>query len=170
MKMSGPAGATVGDEYTLLMFQTPADALAFLLSGNAIATFVSKRTGTRFTYRIQAPREPRRYQWINNFVSVLTGPDNSRDYEFLGTLQGDERAFVHAASSRIAADAPAVRAFAWAWLWLRRDVMPEELEIHHEGRCGRCGRRLTTPESITRGIGPECAQKGGMGLFASRGA
>lgn len=25
------------------------------------------------------------------------------------------------------------------------------------GRCGRCGRRLTDPESIRRGIGPECA-------------
>ena len=26
----------------------------------------------------------------------------------------------------------------------------------HEGRCGRCGRKLTVPESIEAGYGPEC--------------
>ena len=32
------------------------------------------------------------------------------------------------------------------------------LEVWHEGRCGKCGRKLIVPESIARGIGPE---KGG---------
>jgi hypothetical protein len=32
-------------------------------------------------------------------------------------------------------------------------------KVHHEGRCGRCGRTLTVPESIESGIGPECAKK-----------
>lgn len=27
------------------------------------------------------------------------------------------------------------------------------------GQCGRCGRTLTTPESLSAGIGPECASK-----------
>jgi hypothetical protein len=31
-----------------------------------------------------------------------------------------------------------------------------DLEVWHEGRCGACGRRLTVPESIERGLGPEC--------------
>lgn len=30
------------------------------------------------------------------------------------------------------------------------------LEIMEESRCGRCGRQLTDPVSIERGIGPEC--------------
>ena len=37
--------------------------------------------------------------------------------------------------------------------------IPEHLEIFHEGRCCACGRKLTTPESILSGIGPECAKK-----------
>jgi len=28
--------------------------------------------------------------------------------------------------------------------------------------CSRCGRRLTDPQSIRRGYGPECAQKLGI--------
>lgn len=31
------------------------------------------------------------------------------------------------------------------------------LQIFHEGRCGRCGRVLTVPESVETGFGPECA-------------
>jgi len=31
--------------------------------------------------------------------------------------------------------------------------------LHHEGKCGRCGRKLTVPLSIETGIGPECASK-----------
>lgn len=30
------------------------------------------------------------------------------------------------------------------------------MNFYHMGICGRCGRALTTPESITRGIGPVC--------------
>ena len=35
-------------------------------------------------------------------------------------------------------------------------------KVHHEGKCGRCGRKLTTPESCLRGIGPECWALMGM--------
>lgn len=32
------------------------------------------------------------------------------------------------------------------------------VEIWHEGKCGRCGRQLTVPESIESGFGPECVK------------
>lgn len=32
--------------------------------------------------------------------------------------------------------------------------------LHLEGRCLRCNRLLTTPESVRRGIGPVCAEGG----------
>jgi Family of unknown function (DUF6011) len=31
--------------------------------------------------------------------------------------------------------------------------------VHGCGRCLRCGRRLTDPLSISRGLGPECRTK-----------
>jgi hypothetical protein len=39
---------------------------------------------------------------------------------------------------------------------LRAKIKMPNLEIWHEGRCGRCGRKLTVPESIHNGYGPEC--------------
>ena len=33
----------------------------------------------------------------------------------------------------------------------------ETVQVWHEGRCGKCGRKLTVPESLTSGLGPECA-------------
>jgi hypothetical protein len=41
-------------------------------------------------------------------------------------------------------------------LWAHIDDLPESLEIWHEGSCLRCGRKLTVPESIESGYGPEC--------------
>jgi hypothetical protein len=35
----------------------------------------------------------------------------------------------------------------------------DRYDVQVESRCGLCGRELTDPESIKRGIGPECAQK-----------
>jgi hypothetical protein len=35
-------------------------------------------------------------------------------------------------------------------------------EIRHVGKCGRCGRTLTDPDSINRGIGPDCAEMMGI--------
>jgi hypothetical protein len=38
----------------------------------------------------------------------------------------------------------------------REGILGATLEFWHEGRCGRCGRRLTVPDSIASGYGPEC--------------
>jgi len=124
-------------------------ALRFALAGNARLTFVSGRTGARFTYRIRASKDGEVH-----FVSLLTGSDNDGDYEFLGTIRGT--AYYHGRRSRIGADAPGAKAFGWCWAQLTTGRI-EGYEVWHEGRCGRCGRTLTVPESIALGIGPECA-------------
>ena len=53
------------------------------------------------------------------------------------------------------------RAFEWLWRMLKSaKPLPPTFEFWHEGRCGKCGKKLTTPESIERGLGPECAKNG----------
>lgn len=123
----------------------------FCLAGNARITLVSMKSGHRYTYRVKASKDG-----AVHFVSVLTGSDNEASYSYAGIIKN--RSFKRTAKSRIAADAPSMIAFMWAWERLEAGVMPTQLEVWHEGRCGRCGRALTVPESIERGIGPDCAQ------------
>ena len=34
--------------------------------------------------------------------------------------------------------------------------------VYHVGKCGKCGKKLTTPESILTGLGPTCSNKIGV--------
>ena len=140
-------------------FQTAADAIAFMSAGNATVTLVSVKTGTRFTYKIRVSDDGK-----THFVSLLSGPDNESDYAYLGRItrgvfwQG--RKFPKAGD--VGPDAPSSKAFAWAWKCLSQYSMPVSLEVWHEGRCGRCNRKLTVPSWIESGFGPECAGKVGF--------
>ena len=136
----------------------PATTVAFLLAGNAHVTFQSRRTGTRFTYRVrQAPARHYDQRRPPHFVAVLTGSDNENGYSYLGCIY-DRTRYAHGRKSYVAKDAPSAVAFAWVWRKLMAGEMHPELGVWHEGRCGKCGRRLTTPESIAIGLGPTCAR------------
>jgi len=130
---------------------TPLFRKAYLLGGNAIFTIVSKVSSCRFTYKVRAKdveKDRRLY-----FVNVLTGPENTNDYRFIGTIFPDGT-FKHGSRSTISADAKSVKAFNWLWTHLDDE---ERIEVWHSGRCSRCRRLLTDPQSIERGIGPVCA-------------
>jgi hypothetical protein len=134
-------------------------AAPFLVGGDAVVTFESRKTGVRFTYQIRLA-EPRQGDDREppHFVSVLTGPNNSADYVYLGCIFS-KKVYSHGKNSKIDRSAPSAVAFAWAWRHLSAGKMPEGLAVWHEGRCARCGRRLSTPRSIATGFGPVCEGK-----------
>jgi hypothetical protein len=140
--------------------EKPEDAQRFIFAGNAIVTLRSVKTGTRFTYKIAKKEEEGKNDVF--FVNLLSGPDNTSDYIYLGCFWGRDRAWRHDKKERVAYDAPS--AAAWRFFIKQLDGLSfhEALEVWHEGRCCRCGRLLTVPESVKYGIGPECAGKMGL--------
>jgi hypothetical protein len=139
-----------------MLMSSPADIRQFTKAGKAKLTLTSKKTGTSFTYRVKATDTPDRF-----FVSLLTGPDNESSFSYIGLM--DCGWFRTTAKSKASPDAPSVKAFRFFCREvLQSGTIPEALEVRHEGCCGRCGRALTDPESIDRGIGPECANKLGI--------
>lgn len=129
----------------------------FALAGRAIFT-IENPNGERFTFRIKegkktAGRAP------CYFGGVLAGSDNTSDYRYVG--------IVDAATMRLRATAkglqPTAQAFKtldWALMLIDgKRTLPSGYKVFHAGRCGRCGRLLTVPESIISGIGPECARR-----------
>lgn len=145
--------------------QDARSALNYILAGNAKVTLVSKKTGTRFTYRVREPNPTTHntgaVQAFSKrkilFVSLLTGPDNDTSYSYLGQIYPSDMNYQHGRKSRISVLALSAKAFAWFWDNLQEGKIPDQLEVWHEGTCGKCGRSLTDPQSIARGIGPVCA-------------
>lgn len=159
----------------------------FLFAGNATITLVSKKTGVRFTYKVRVKkvdlarlteeeelrqhaaehgsvlefRPPFTSSDVTYFVNLLRGPDNGADFAYMGVVRRDPaRFFWTEASGKVGRQAPAHKAFVWMLdaMRCRRDVLGTSLEVWHEGRCGRCGRKLTVPDSIAAGLGPECGK------------
>lgn len=131
-------------------------ALEFLFAGKAIFTVKSTKTGKHFTYKVSEPKTPKGNKQVH-FISLLTGSDNESDYQYFATIF-DKKAYMHGRRSRIGADAPGVVAFKYTLEHLLQGDLDTRVQIFHEGRCCKCGRKLTHPESIESGIGPECSK------------
>lgn len=154
------------------MFHTAHDAADYALAGKATITLTSKKTGARYTYQVSAARDDegkRPDQATLFFVGLLTGPNNESDYSYLGVIRRRPLGctFDLTKKSKMGDDALPVKAIRFfVQNAINGNRLPESLEVRHEGSCGRCGRKLTVPESVDRGIGPECAQK--VGHFHSQ--
>jgi len=146
-----------------MQFQDWKTARNYILAGHGTITVCSKKTGQRFTFKCGMPKEKTTFSPI--FVKVLTGTDNESDYSFLGTLFPEtptypESTFRLSPKSRISKDSPSAVAAVWFFTAVAKDKdILESATVYHSGQCGRCGRKLTVPESIESGIGPECAKK-----------
>lgn len=130
-------------------------ALEFMLGGNARFTLRSKKTQTRYTYRVRAPKYD--LSGSKYFVSYLTGSDNENDYAYIGKIEHNK--FRLTKASKLLLDSAPIKAITWTLEQLAKRTMPDQLEMWHEGHCGRCGRTLTVPESIASGFGPECMKR-----------
>jgi hypothetical protein len=130
---------------------TAPEALKFVLGGRAHFTVRSLKTGEHLTFEVKAPKKPK--YGISHFVSVRTG----NDYGRLGMIR-DNR-FQPMRNADLPADSLEFRGFSFVLENLTANRYPKNSEIWHEGRCGMCARPLTHPDSIARGIGPECFQK-----------
>jgi len=133
------------------MFSNAKDVRAFMFAGKAIVTFKSQKTGKHYTYKVEKPDER-----VPHFVKVLIGADNANDYAFIGTIFEEK---VFRAGRNVNKSMQHVQAFAWVWERISMGIVPQSVDIYHEGKCGCCGRILTTPESIESGYGPICKKK-----------
>lgn len=142
---------------------SPGHELAFITAGDALFTVRNSNTGNRFTYNVAIPNDQKPESASIWFVSVLTGCENTSDYSYIGWIRKDNATgkffFKYGVKSRVGENAPSVVAFDFIFNKL---LVPgfgkPNLEIWHEGKCCRCGRTLTVPESIESGVGPECAR------------
>jgi hypothetical protein len=117
-----------------------------------------KQTADHYTYRIEkAEFEDGRSM---HFVQTLTGPENTSDYTYVGVLHPNHGSIRLTRNSKFHPAATPVqiaqRVLQCIFAGQREEIERAGWKVHHMGKCGRCGRALTTPESCESGIGPEC--------------
>ena len=135
----------------------PSNALAFILAGAATFTLRSQKTGARFTFHVMQTSGT---DWR---VMLLTGPEQ---FTHVGGIHSTESRLVECwgfANWK----APYALALHWTLVRLQTPKDVDQLEIFHDGKCSACGRALTTPESVVRGLGPICWEKAQRGMPCS---
>jgi len=122
---------------------------SFFEGGKAIFT-VANPQNDHYTYKIVHPENK------PFFVYLLTGPDNTRSYSYLGLYNPGLKQVFTTSKSKFNSDSLPVKVIQWAIkLVSQNKAIPDGYKIQHENKCCRCGRKLITPESIENGIGPE---------------
>jgi hypothetical protein len=127
---------------------------------NGCYTIQNTVKGTHRTFRVATVRKGSLAG--QRIVSLLTGRDNESDYTGFGFVLPDGIKVWRKHCSGIPGQPGAFETYA-IMLWSM--VTRGESSLWHgkgyrlliEKRCMRCNRKLTNPESILTGIGPECA-------------
>lgn len=124
----------------------------FIRAGRAVFT-VENNKGDHYTFKVKAPKSPQQTM-INPplYVWVKTG---SQQYTYMGMLVDGHCVLTY--KSKFTPNATCFKVFNWAVKHVDSNVkLPSGYDIHHEGKCGKCGRALTDPDSIKSGFGPTC--------------
>ena len=138
----------------------------YLLAGKAIITVKSlgerkPNMPERVTYKIACKRGDKPEEADIWFINVLTGANNNSDYTYLGYIKYMRSSnlieYRRDGKSRIGVDAPSHIIWDHVFKLFAQRRVHDKLEVWHEGRCVRCGLRLTDPDSIARGMGSHCA-------------
>ena len=124
----------------------------YIRGGHGSFTLESMKSGKHLTFRTRRSQDGKAL-----FLHLLTAPET---YSYLGLFRADTDGDLElrlTAKSCATWTADSVRGISWLCHQLKRfDTLPDGIRFHHDGTCCRCGRQLTTPESVKKGIGPIC--------------
>ena len=141
----------------------------FFGAGNSIFTIYSP--SRHYTFKIRQRRvkahernaqgNPLKQEKMPFYVYLLTGQENTSDYTYIGVYNPRYNSFHLTKSSKFNDETKAVKVLRWGLRmvadgdWSSPNV--QGYGVISEGRCCKCGRTLTAPESISDGIGAKCA-------------
>lgn len=126
---------------------------------------IENSNGEHRTFSIKTQSKDANFAPGKRVIGLLTGSNNELDYTGFAFLSDDDEIVVWKSKRIDASGKPTI--FMWYKYILEvllcgfpntKNLDMTRYKVFEERRCMRCNRTLTTPESIQRGIGPECAQ------------
>jgi hypothetical protein len=125
---------------------------------NGTYTIASPKGGWR-TFKISTQKADAKFAPNERIISLLTGADNTRDYTGFGFVKPDGQILIWRSKQTEAFQTLAKMMMQFLRQGDDCQLSRMGYEIKVSRCCRRCNRKLTTPESIDAGIGPECAGK-----------
>lgn len=116
---------------------------SFILGGKAIFTIRSQTSGKHWTFTIRQKEEV----W---FVRLFTSDSETMGVGYITDNRFHPSFPARNTTPRIIID--------HLFKYIAAGRLNKNFEFFHVGQCGRCGRPLTDPASIERGLGPYCAK------------
>ena len=135
------------------------EAIKYIVAGKCIFTFVNTANGNHITFKCQAAKG--KNNKVNRnlyFISALCGPNNTSDYKYFGLIRiiNGNPVYEYADKAKISREAKTVSSFEYIWYRLLKGDIFTTLEMYYSSHCCRCGKRITTPTSVSQGFGPTC--------------
>lgn len=126
----------------------------FVFAGKSIFTIKSAKTGIHHTFQVRRKKDSDIF-----FVALLTGVNNKEDYTYLGLIREHSNGrYQYSSSAKSCRKDNHVSHTMMHYIinQIETQQLHPQLEFYHEGKCARCGKALTDPSSLERGLGPTC--------------
>lgn len=110
--------------------------------------------GSHKTFRIKTKRLGAKFAPGQRVLGLLVGPDNTDDYEDFAWVNEDGFKVWNGRTNKLKEYATLL------WRLIAGEAV-DGVTLLIEKRCLVCGRALTTPEAVERGVGSECWERYG---------
>ena len=128
---------------------------------------ITNSKGEHRTFRIKRQKKDAKFAPGARILSLMIGSDNENSYKGFAFVQEDKIHIWKSCSNKVndyyaklmKAAIDAIQASESENVETRFICSGHQYAVMLSKRCVRCNRKLTNPESIKAGIGPECATK-----------
>ena len=137
-------------------------ALQFMLAGKCEFVLHSSKTNEDFKYEMTKKKSDSKEDSFIYFTSLIKG--NEKIYAGVIWFNNDTQEFRFSTgkNGKVEPSNISIKSLIFVLNKLVKEETVQHLVVYHVGKCGKCGKKLTTPESILTGLGPTCSNKIGV--------
>lgn len=128
------------------------DIRDYIHGGHGVVTLEAP-SGEYYTYCFKKPHAEDKFKEGTLFAYCIEGKNQ---YNYVGMY--DLKSFRRTTHSDYEEDSPQFKGAKYI-IYMSLKDFNTPMKLYHEGVCCLCGKKLTKPESIERGIGPECFKR-----------
>lgn len=136
--------------------------LNYMLAGKSDFTILSLKTGDKFKYEILRKRSKYSGEKASKYV-YLVSTSIKGTMQYAGTIYLDKNInlfkFTKGNRGKLSVENINIKSLLYIMNKLNKNEEVDTAYIYHSGYCGRCGKKLTSSESLKIGLGPECSNK-----------